>query len=158
MKLVLAVVLAAQVMGHPEPYEDPELGLTVEAEGTCHGVKRPRFSSRLNEEMPPKRWDGVDRDHIVPWAEALKSGLCSRHRDVQEDFFNDRSNLWYLPSYVNQVEKGDKDFGEWRPRNEANRCKYFHLYLATKQKWHLSVDRTELNQLHHYNDKCHGLG
>ena len=130
----------------PTTTADLELGLTVAPETPCD-LPRPRsFRVAVIHALPSI--PHYDRDHRVPWQEAMQSGLCDRTDAERRAFYNDISNLWPIPSSVNR-SKGDGDFAEWTPL-----CWYARRYRATKRKYDLTVDAKEAHALRAALDTC----
>jgi hypothetical protein len=80
-------------------------------------------------------------DHIVPVKEAWRSGGRKWTKEQKEAFFNDPGNLVPASRSVNSA-KGDKGPASWMPGGNAD-CWYASKYLATKDKWNLSVSKDE---------------
>ena len=164
MLLIASVVIFVEAPTHGPPsvgaeeediYDakyDEILGLAVMPEQECDVQRPSTFRKVVRDKYPSRHKEEEDRDHRVPWNEALKSGLCGRDEQEQRDFYNDVDNIWYLDSHVNQNVKGDKDFGQWVP--ETHVCEYFQKYFATKRKWGLTVDTEEAEALHSAFTEC----
>lgn len=85
----------------------------------------------------------LDRDHLMPQAEYLRSGgLPTRYRD----FYLDTANIFVLPSAENRAKSDDVWNDDWQPPEQAA-CQYATDWLAIKSKWQLSVDGTEAAKL-----------
>ncbi|MEW2357007.1 DUF1524 domain-containing protein [Spirillospora sp. NPDC029432] len=90
----------------------------------------------------------VDIDHMVPLAEAWRSGANSWTTSRREAFANDRasSQLWAVTDNVNQ-SKGDQDPAEWTPSRTAFRCMYARSWTDVKYRYGLKVDSAEKQAL-----------
>jgi hypothetical protein len=88
----------------------------------------------------------VDIDHVVPLAEAWRSGAAQWDVDRRKEFANDPDNLLATWASVNRG-KGDQDPGAWLPANRSRACRYVARVAAVKEKWELSVDRIELDSM-----------
>ncbi|MFD0852082.1 HNH endonuclease family protein, partial [Actinomadura adrarensis] len=90
----------------------------------------------------------VDIDHMVPLAEAWRSGADSWSTSRREDFANDltSSQLWAVTDNVNQ-SKGDKDPAEWLPPRTDFRCMYARSWTDVKHRYGLTVDDAEKSAL-----------
>jgi hypothetical protein len=90
----------------------------------------------------------VDIDHIVPLAEAWRSGASSWTTDRRRSFANDLSGpqLIAVTDNVNQA-KGDQDPAEWKPPLTSYYCTYAKMWVRTKKNWGLSVDSAEKSAL-----------
>ncbi|MCX4509308.1 HNH endonuclease family protein [Streptomyces sp. NBC_01619] len=97
----------------------------------------------------------VDIDHIVPLAEAWRSGANSWSTSSRQAFANDltRPQLIAVTDNVNQ-SKGDQDPGEWLPSRTAYHCVYARMWVHTKHYWNLSVDSAEKSALQSILNGC----
>jgi len=97
----------------------------------------------------------VDIDHIVPLAEAWRSGANSWSTSTRQAFANDlsRPQLIAVTDNVNQA-KGDKDPGEWLPPRSSYNCTYARMWVHTKHHWNLSVDSAEKSALQSILNGC----
>ncbi len=84
----------------------------------------------------------VDIDHIVPLAEAHRSGGHAWTRSKRRQFANDPDNLLAVSSSANR-SKGDQDPARWLPGNTAYHCEYIARWRAIKEKYQLSIDEQE---------------
>ncbi|MFE5858169.1 HNH endonuclease family protein [Streptomyces sp. NPDC056500] len=90
----------------------------------------------------------VDIDHIVPLAEAWRSGASSWTTARRQSFANDLTGpqLIAVTDNVNQA-KGDKDPAEWLPPRTAYRCVYVRMWVQVKHAYGMSVDAAEKSAL-----------
>ncbi|HEY8478564.1 MAG TPA: HNH endonuclease family protein [Spirillospora sp.] len=90
----------------------------------------------------------LDIDHMVPLAEAWRSGASSWTTAQREAFANDLSSsqLWAVTDNVNQA-KGDKDPAEWTPPLASFRCMYARSWIDVKYRYNLTVDPAEKSAL-----------
>ncbi|GAB2600140.1 HNH endonuclease family protein [Streptomyces capparidis] len=90
----------------------------------------------------------VDIDHIVPLAEAWRSGASGWTTSRRQSFANDltRSQLIAVTDDVNQA-KGDKDPAEWMPSRTTYHCTYARMWVWVKHYYGLSVDSAEKSKL-----------
>ena len=124
----------------PETGYAPDLRLAVAPQTPCPRVDRPDdFRSAVYRALPSV--PGYDRDHRVPWEEALESGLCARPEADRLAFYKDTGNLWPIPASVNR-SKGDRDIAGWTPL-----CWYARRIVETKRKHALTADRAEVKAL-----------
>ncbi|PPK66302.1 HNH endonuclease family protein [Actinokineospora auranticolor] len=91
-------------------------------------------------------------DHIVPIAEANRSGARDWTRQQRTDYYNDPANLIAVSARSN-TQKSDGDPGKWRPAREYW-CDYATAYVAVKTKYKLSVDDAELAELTRMLNTC----
>jgi Protein of unknown function (DUF1524) len=97
----------------------------------------------------------VDIDHIVPLAEAWRSGASGWTTSRRQDFANDlsRPQLIAVTDNVNQA-KGDQDPSSWQPSRTAYRCTYARMWIRTKYYWGLRVQSSEKSALQGMLNAC----
>ncbi|WP_069811647.1 HNH endonuclease family protein [Streptomyces sp. TP-A0874] len=127
-------------------------GQNVEQDGACAAVSGSWTSA----------YDGVvrtnsstmDIDHIVPLAEAWRSGASSWTNDQRQAFANDltRPQLIAVTDSSNR-SKGDKDPAKWMPPSAGYHCTYARMWVSVKHHYKLSVDTAEKQAL---SDILHG--
>ncbi|MEO3788164.1 DUF1524 domain-containing protein [Actinocorallia sp. B10E7] len=90
----------------------------------------------------------VDIDHLVPLAEAWRSGASAWTTSKRQSFANDlsRPQLWAVTDNVNQA-KGDKDPASWKPSLTSFWCTYAKSWIATKYYWGLKLQSSEKTAL-----------
>ncbi|RKS74221.1 uncharacterized protein DUF1524 [Actinomadura pelletieri DSM 43383] len=90
----------------------------------------------------------IDIDHMVPLAEAWRSGASSWSTARRRTFANDlnSSQLWAVTDNVNQA-KGDKDPAEWTPPRASFHCMYARSWIDVKYRYGLTVDSAEKSAL-----------
>jgi hypothetical protein len=90
----------------------------------------------------------VDIDHMVPLAEAWRSGAWAWTTSKRQSFANDLTDaqLWAVTDNVNQ-SKGDNDPSTWKPSLTSFWCTYAKAYIDVKYEWALSVNSTEKTAL-----------
>ncbi|NLU69293.1 HNH endonuclease family protein [Streptomyces sp. HNM0574] len=86
----------------------------------------------------------VDIDHVVPLAEAWRSGASEWTQDKRQALANDleTSQLLAVTDNVNQ-EKGDKDPASWMPSKTDYHCEYARIWIWAKDAHGLTVDADE---------------
>ena len=84
----------------------------------------------------------IDTDHVVPLANAWRSGASSWDDRRRERYANDPDVLLSVEDKANQ-SKGDKGPEAWKPPNEAEWCDYAVRWTQIKAKYHLSVNEQE---------------
>lgn len=86
----------------------------------------------------------VDVDHMVPLANAWRSGADSWTDDKRADFANDldRPQLVAVSASSNR-SKGDQDPSQWKPPNKDYWCQYAQEWIAVKSFWELTVTSAE---------------
>ncbi|MGQ0775985.1 MAG: GmrSD restriction endonuclease domain-containing protein [Pseudonocardiales bacterium] len=97
----------------------------------------------------------VDIDHIVPLAEAWRSGANSWTTSARQSFANDltRPALIAVTDNVNQA-KGDQDPSTWQPSLSSYRCTYSKMWIRTKYHWSLKLQSSEKAALQSMLNTC----
>ncbi|MEV0800863.1 HNH endonuclease family protein [Kribbella sp. NPDC050281] len=91
---------------------------------------------------------GVDIDHIVPLAEAWKSGANGWTTARRQQFANDLSIAQLIAvSASSNRSKGDKDPSEWKPTNASVHCIYAREWIWVKYTYGLSLQSAEKTAL-----------
>ncbi|MET9964229.1 HNH endonuclease family protein [Streptomyces sp. NPDC006326] len=121
-------------------------GANVVVDSSCASVSGSWYS-----EYDGATWTAaadLDIDHVVPLAEAWRSGASSWTTSKRQQFANDltRPQLIAVTDNVNQA-KGDLDPGKWLPSRTAYRCTYARMWVEVKQYWGLSMDSGEKSAL-----------
>lgn len=86
--------------------------------------------------------DKLDVDHLVPLAEAHRSGGFAWPEPKRRAFANDLAGLVLTRRALNQ-SKGDQDPARWMPPRPELRCEYARRWIAIKQRWGLARDARE---------------
>lgn len=86
----------------------------------------------------------VDIDHMVPLANAWRSGANNWDDERRGEFANDleRPQLFAVSRSSNRA-KGDQDPSQWKPPNRDDWCAYAQDWIAVKHHWQLSVTVSE---------------
>ena len=97
----------------------------------------------------------VDIDHVVPLAEAWRSGASSWSTSTRQSFANDltRPQLIAVTDNVNQA-KGDQDPSTWQPPLSSYRCTYSKMWITVKYNWGLKLQSTERSALQAMLNTC----
>ena len=108
-------------------------------------------------------YDGVTRysaseisiDHIVPLAEAWRSGASSWTLSRREAFANDLDGpqLIAVTTEINSA-KGDRDPSAWKPPRTQTYCGYSKFWIHTKYRWGLSLQSAEKSALQTMLNTC----
>ncbi len=90
----------------------------------------------------------VDIDHMVPLADAWRTGASEWTTDEREAFANDLDSpqLWAVTDNVNQ-SKGDQTPETWKPPLESEWCEYARAYTHVKFVYELTVTSAEQGEL-----------
>ncbi|MGY4766131.1 HNH endonuclease family protein [Kribbella sp. CWNU-51] len=86
----------------------------------------------------------VDIDHIVPLAEAWKSGANAWTTARRQQFANDLSIAQLIAvSASSNRSKGDSDPASWKPTNTSVHCIYAREWIWVKYTYGLSLQSAE---------------
>lgn len=99
--------------------------------------------------------DDLEADHIVPLAEAHRSGSVPWSEARKERFANDPSEVLMVDGSEN-ASKSDSDPKEYKPDRRAYWCTYATRWINVKDNWNLSVDPEEKKNLRQMLGTCSG--
>jgi hypothetical protein len=87
----------------------------------------------------------LDVDHLVPLANAHRSGAASWTEAQRRAYANDLAHPEHLVAVEHTANrsKGDKGPEAWLPPMEDARCGYVRDWVAVKKRWHLSMSDAE---------------
>ncbi|MDQ4064051.1 MAG: HNH endonuclease family protein [Actinomycetota bacterium] len=88
----------------------------------------------------------IDIDHVVPLANAYRSGASSWSDEERQRYANDPDVLLSVEDDANQ-QKGDKGPEAWKPPNEDEYCDYAQRWISIKSKYDLTVNADEKAEL-----------
>jgi hypothetical protein len=91
----------------------------------------------------------LDIDHVVPLAEAHRSGASKWSREKKQRFANDINNSGFLLAVDKSANrsKGDKDPASWMPPNDGYHCQYIKLWVSIKSEYDLNKDQKEIDAI-----------
>lgn len=121
-------------------------GVNVVVDGYCRSVGGSWYSTY--DAVWVNSSSSIDIDHIVPLAEAWRSGAHTWTSTKRRQFANDltRPQLIAVSASSNR-SKGDRDPGDWRPTNTRVHCVYSRQWIDVKHYYGLAVDSTEKSAL-----------
>lgn len=98
----------------------------------------------------------IDIDHVVPLAEAWRSGADRWDEAARRAFANDLADPRTLIAVTasSNRSKGDRDPADWLPPNVSFQCEYVGTWVAVKHRWDLSVDVREKAAIRLVLDGC----
>jgi hypothetical protein len=98
--------------------------------------------------------DDMTVDHMVPLAEAWRSGASGWDEDTRTRFANDAGYAYSLVGVTRQANssKSDQDPASWMPQNQ--KCRYLLEWVSVKLRWGLSADPEEMGALKTASAKC----
>jgi Protein of unknown function (DUF1524) len=97
----------------------------------------------------------VDIDHVVPLANAWRSGASAWTTEKRQDFANDLKDpqLIAVSASANR-SKGDQDPSTWKPQQTGSWCQYAQDWIVVKSQWKLTVTAKEKVELKKMLEKC----
>jgi hypothetical protein len=97
----------------------------------------------------------VDVDHVVPLANAWRSGASAWTTEKRADFANDLDDpqLVAVSASANR-SKGDQDPSTWKPQQTGSWCQYAQDWIVVKSRWKLTVTAKEKVELKKMLEKC----
>ncbi|MFG2059771.1 HNH endonuclease family protein [Micromonospora sp. NPDC048930] len=128
-------------------------GTSVVTDSSCAAV-----SGRWYSPYDGATWyaaSDVDIDHVVPLAEAWRSGASGWTTSRRQSFANDLSHpqLIAVTDNVNQA-KGDQDPSTWQPPLSSYRCTYSKMWITVKYTWGLTLQSSEKSALQSMLNTC----
>ncbi|MFI6681191.1 HNH endonuclease family protein [Kribbella sp. NPDC050470] len=97
----------------------------------------------------------VDIDHIVPLAEAWKSGANTWSTSRRQQFANDLTIAQLIAvSASSNRSKGDRDPSVWKPPNTSVHCIYAREWIWVKHTYGLSLQSAEKTALQQMLGTC----
>ncbi|WP_245901117.1 HNH endonuclease family protein [Prauserella shujinwangii] len=93
----------------------------------------------------------LDIDHIVPLAEAARSGARRWPEERRRAFANDPDVLVAVTATSNR-QKGDQDPAEWLP--DRDRCGYVARWVRIKHTYGLTADQAEADTIRSVLRRC----
>ena len=87
----------------------------------------------------------LDIDHMVPLAEAHRSGAATWTAEQRQNYANDLFHVDTLIAVSASANrsKGDRDPALWLPPNESYDCEYVRKWVVVKATWGLTMDAEE---------------
>ncbi|MFE0762308.1 HNH endonuclease family protein [Streptomyces smyrnaeus] len=121
-------------------------GTEVERDEECRAVSG-RWTSLYDGKKVGDASE-LDIDHMVPLANAWRSGADKWPQKKREAFANDLTHpqLLAVTASTNRT-KGDQGPEEWQPPVKATWCVYARAWTSVKATYQLTVTRAEKNEL-----------
>ena len=128
-------------------------GTGVEATATCKITKGSWTSAYDGKKFTDPQ--GMDIDHMVPLANAWRSGADKWTEEQRTEFANDltRPQLMAVSAASNR-SKGDQDPSQWKPPQQGYWCEYASRWITVKSFWGLSVTEREKATLREMLGSC----
>ncbi|MFE0027072.1 HNH endonuclease family protein [Amycolatopsis sp. NPDC059021] len=83
----------------------------------------------------------LDIDHMVPLAEAARSGTRGWSREQRQRYANDTAVVLVAVTAKSNRAKGDQDPAKWLPA--LDRCGYVARWVTVKAKYAMTLDQRE---------------
>lgn len=98
----------------------------------------------------------LDIDHMVPLAEAWRSGAYAWSPEQREVYANDLGDARSLiaVSAGSNRSKSDQDPDEWLPTSEEYLCQYLADWVAVKYRWDLTLEQSEYDAIKQEGESC----
>lgn len=97
----------------------------------------------------------IDIDHVVPLAEAWRSGASSWTTAKRQSFANDLNGPQLIAvTASSNRSKGDQDPSTWQPPRSGANCAYSKMWINTKYRWGLHLQSSEKSALQGMLNTC----
>jgi len=128
-------------------------GTNVQTGSDCAATSGSWFSPYDGETWTAT--SDVDIDHVVPLADAWRTGASGWTTAQRQAFANDLTDpqLIAVTDNVNQ-EKGDKSPDQWKPPLTSYWCTYAKMWTAVKYKFKLTINSAEKTALTDMLGRC----
>ena len=171
-------VTTAEVPTDLPAYDRDQWGRWRDADGDCQDTRQEVL---ISESLVPAthqtarqcrvasgEWFGVftgttvlepgalDIDHLVPLANAHRSGASSWPHERKRAYYNsldDADHLIAVTASANR-SKGARGPEGWRPTDESYWCEYARDWIRIKQAWRLTVTAAEAQALEEMLGRC----
>ncbi|MEU9123211.1 HNH endonuclease family protein [Streptomyces sp. NPDC048506] len=121
-------------------------GTKVRQDKQCRAVSGKWVSAYDDKKFTAA--SGLDIDHIVPLANAWRSGARSWNTAKRKAFANDLTHPQLLAvSASSNRSKGDQGPDEWQPPSKRYWCTYGRAWTSIKSTYELSITKAEKKML-----------
>ena len=128
-------------------------GTNVATDSSCAATSGSWFSQYDGNTYTSA--SSIDIDHVIPLAEAWRSGASSWTTSQRENFANDLTGPQLIAvSASSNRSKGDQDPSTWWPTRTTYRCTYAKMWVASKYRWGLSLQSAEKTALTNQLNQC----
>lgn len=117
------------------------------------GELRDPYTTRIIRFDRSREASAVQIDHVVPLADAWRTGALKWTDEQRRQFANDPENLLAVDGPTNQ-RKSDQDASEWLPPSPGAQCAYIARQVGLKSRYHLWVIAAEATAMRQVLQKC----
>lgn len=126
-------------------------GQSVKTDNACRATSGTWVSAYTGETITED--SELDIDHMVPLANAWRSGAATWTDERREQFANDmRSPQLLAVDATSNRAKGDQDPSTWQP--ELDHCGYATDWITVKHEYQLTITEAEESALQGMLAKC----
>ncbi|CAJ65370.1 MULTISPECIES: HNH endonuclease family protein [Frankia] len=111
------------------------------------------YTTRIIRFDRSRNASAVQIDHVVPLADAWRTGALDWTDAQRLQFANDPENLLAVDGPTNQ-RKSDHDAAEWLPPSPGEQCPYIARQVGLKSRYHLWVVAAEAQAMRTVLQKC----
>ena len=159
-------------------YDRNQWGNWIDADGDCQNTRHEvlivesqvsvTYKTAENCRVVSGQWYGVytgttvtqpsqlDIDHMVPLANAHKSGAWEWPEERKRAYFNSLEDADHLIAVTNSANrsKGARGPEQWKPGNAGHWCDYAQDWIRIKNAWGLTVTAAEADALREMLGRC----
>lgn len=140
-----------------QPQSDDEWDANKDTDRQFNAKRRLAFAGDVDDPRAPECMGTVRAaiDHVVPLKEAWESGAWNWSPEKRRDYANDlvdENHLMAVSASANR-QKGDRDPMDWMP--DRNKCRYLRAWVSIKERWELSADQAEADEIARRMRYCH---
>lgn len=111
------------------------------------------YTTRIIRFDRARNASAVQIDHVVPLADAWRTGALNWTAAQRLQFANDPENLLSVDGPTNQ-RKSDQDASEWLPPSPGAQCAYVARQIGLKSRYHLWVVAAEATAMRQTLQSC----
>lgn len=128
-------------------------GTNVSVNNSCYPTSGSWYS--VYDGVTVSSPSSVDIDHVIPLAEAWRSGARNWTTSQRRSFANDLSGPQLIAvTASSNRSKGDRDPASWKPPRASYHCTYARMWVGAKHRWNLSLQSSERSALNSMLNTC----
>ncbi|WP_407661454.1 HNH endonuclease family protein [Frankia nepalensis] len=130
--------------------------ITVRKSDTCivlTGELSDPYTNRIVRFDRGRNASGVQIDHVIPLADAWRTGAYAWTDEQREAFANDPENLLAVDGPTN-TSKSDQNASEWLPPAAGYQCPYIARQVGLKSRYQLWVTQAEADAMRAVLNNC----